>query len=139
MGSSTPDLSRWMNARLTEVLGFPADEVTQYVLSMDSKADQDSHLLEMLDPADPNHAMFVEEFRKRRGDDDGGGIKSPPGMKAYRKDKENLADAPKKGKKAADAPPTFTMEGKRGKTKFVSLYSADGAAKDAATIKGRHM
>ena len=51
MGSSNDQLSRWLEGRLNEVLGFQSSEIVNYILSLDNDSDRHSYLVEMLDPS----------------------------------------------------------------------------------------
>ena len=51
MGSSNDQLSRWLEGRLNEVLGFQSSEIVSYILSLDNDSDRHSYLVEMLDPS----------------------------------------------------------------------------------------
>ena len=57
MGSSNDQLSRWLEGRLNEVLGFQSSEIVSYILSLDNDSDRHSYLVEMLDPS--RYAQYV--------------------------------------------------------------------------------
>ncbi len=111
----------------------------RYVLSMDDVEDQKQYLMDMLDPSQADHNSFVEEFLQRIGAGQG----QPRGITAYRKkkDQDQYVTANNNNNKAKQTPSPAkdaATTAKQGKTKYVSLYSADGAAKDIVTLKGRH-
>lgn len=83
-------------------------------MSIPNVREQEQYLLEMLDPSNPKHVRFVEEFRSKSSPEPLAEEIVTPGIKVYRK--KEAEDFVKESKAKATA-----KENK--KTKYVPLYS----------------
>ncbi|TRY66963.1 hypothetical protein TCAL_05511 [Tigriopus californicus] len=130
-------LSTWLDNALSEALGFPAtSEITEYILSFETVDEQVDYLKEILDLSNSVHAQIIVEFQSRIGPPappQGG----PVALKAYKKAAEP-EEFKGTGKKSAKNKNDDIGKGQKGKTKYVSLYSKDGVAKDMIMRQGRH-
>ena len=89
MGSMGGEFSRWLEGRLTEILGFQSSEIVEwvlqkwklffcpskdifllitipisYIVGLDNDSDRHGYLVEMLDPQNcPEHQTFLDQFQ----------------------------------------------------------------------------
>ena len=84
-------LKSWLDSALSDVLGFPStDELSSYILAMESADSQRKYLAEILDPTDEKQAELIRDFNRKINlnnddDDDGDKIPAPQNFTAYKK------------------------------------------------------
>lgn len=135
--------------------------IIRYLQPIEDPAEVREYLTSMLDSSEPSHTRFIEEFLRRQQE-----AKASKDLRFYRKpdlEIDSIKVTDKKKQKApkesngrgqressngvASAPLSSTpfsntsssnsSSGKK-KTKFVNLYSEDGANKDVVLLSGRH-
>ncbi|XP_067931786.1 activating signal cointegrator 1-like [Watersipora subatra] len=166
---SQSSLATWVGVRLSKLLGFDASgDFTSYLLSMESKADLEDYLQELLNTSNHKHQEFIQALLKKWKP----GARHveqavPEGAVVYKKDTEEDASsrslkskdsASRKTKeqlemsKSLEEPPSDSSSQQQAvkddaspvkpspsrKTKFVPLFDSEGKDRSVTKIPGRH-
>lgn len=135
------------------------DWIVRYVMTLSTKHEIDNYFGSLLDISVPEHRNFLEEYKKRilpntekNNSNKGGKInkKNPnqlvPKPKTKQKDNNKAKSSPSDESATASKLPNASNQenvvpstGAKKKTKYVNLYSQDGAMNDVIMLKGRRL
>jgi len=116
-----PSTLSWICTELSRLLGLTAaEDIAQYLMSMDSSRDVEDYLQSMLDLSNPEHRQFVEILLNQLGHSHD--IKT----------QQQTNSSPQINKQSVKNPSS------KKRVKQVSLFSAEGLAKENIILPGQH-
>jgi len=117
-----PSTLSWICTELSRLLGLTAaEDVAQYLMSMESSRDVEDYLQSMLDLSNPEHRQFVEILLNQLGHSYGQEAQqTKPTSQSKNPSSQNPSASSKK------------------RAKQVNLFSAEGKAKENVVLPGQH-
>jgi len=67
MAAAGSGMEKWLESKLTGILGFDSSEIVNYILTISCNEERESYLREMLDTDNSEHNQFLNEFSSRSG------------------------------------------------------------------------